>query len=894
MKRIDKRLIETADLINKELSKVNSDNRAVISSSILSHLRHFCEAFMYKIYDEDKNEDLFQTHDNLKTVRKYISDNYCDSGINNFHSLLEKSVSHITFGYLQSEALAIKYIPYLINIKEILRIKYGIDVLQSIYKYPLDLDTSLIDFYNEILSTLNKEFDHNSEFTRNQYFIKKRSMKYINNTIFYEYVFDVSDDKPNQFNTFVCYSFQRINFNYDLKLKIAKKEISFLSSKITINIIYDYEYSIRPCTFKNLLYLINYDEKDGKRDDEYKSLMRAIKMYNISLLDIVDGKFNFKGNGYYSSFISRVTNFVKNNNFGANIIRFLLYEMKNSVIRVQKSTRLKNGEIFNPLFNNLRIGNSTISFDLMPFAFNPKYTKTSLSTLLDIFDPTDKEDEILYRSVLNYINENNTLFIKPKDLGYNDDIFIKLVSKFNDKLHTKNSYYDTEKIIEIHGYYTIESYLESTKIVLKRLINLAKKKNDSFGIINCNSKTISDEKKEVINSMFLNSHISIITGSPGTGKTLLIKEFAKTYADKRILCLTTTNTALNNLKIDNALNVKYMNITQWEKGDHEYFDFIIVDECSFVSTKSIKTILCSNLNGFFLFVGDAEQLQSIDFGNWFSLSIKFLKKYKVVHELFNEYRTDVKELFNIWDEIKKGNKNCILELLSSYNMTEKINPSIFEINENEIVLCLNYDGLYGINNINRYLQASNQNKSYEYQQNIYKVNDPVVFIVNDYAKYGIYNNLKGKITNIIESDYSIKFEIQIFTKAKAVNNYKEISIENRNGNCYVIVTKIKYYDKYDTDMTIRNKLPFQVSYAMSIHKAQGLEFDSVKIVITKESDELINKNIFYTAITRAKKNLIIYWEPEVANYVLTKIEKESESKEIDFSLLKETLKDTLK
>ena len=104
------------------------------------------------------------------------------------------------------------------------------------------------------------------------------------------------------------------------------------------------------------------------------------------------------------------------------------------------------------------------------------------------------------------------------------------------------------------------------------------------------------------------------------------------------------------------------------------------------------------------------------------------------------------------------------------------------------------------------------------------------------------------------------------------------------------MTKIKYYDKYDTDMDIRTKLPFQVSYAMSIHKAQGLEFDSVKVVITKETDELINKNIFYTAITRAKKDLKVYWEPEVANYVLDGIENNDRSKGNDLSLLNEIIK----
>ena len=53
-------------------------------------------------------------------------------------------------------------------------------------------------------------------------------------------------------------------------------------------------------------------------------------------------------------------------------------------------------------------------------------------------------------------------------------------------------------------------------------------------------------------------------------------------------------------------------------------------------------------------------------------------------------------------------------------------------------------------------------------------------------------------------------------------------------------------------------VPFQVAYAVSIHKAQGLEYDSVKIVISNEVEEMISHNIFYTAITRAKEKLKIY------------------------------------
>ena len=68
-------------------------------------------------------------------------------------------------------------------------------------------------------------------------------------------------------------------------------------------------------------------------------------------------------------------------------------------------------------------------------------------------------------------------------------------------------------------------------------------------------------------------------------------------------------------------------------------------------------------------------------------------------------------------------------------------------------------------------------------------------------------------------------------------------------------------------------VPFQVAYAVSIHKAQGLEYNSVKIIITNEIEELITHNIFYTAITRAKEKLKIYWTPESEQHVLESLEK---------------------
>ena len=76
-------------------------------------------------------------------------------------------------------------------------------------------------------------------------------------------------------------------------------------------------------------------------------------------------------------------------------------------------------------------------------------------------------------------------------------------------------------------------------------------------------------------------------------------------------------------------------------------------------------------------------------------------------------------------------------------------------------------------------------------------------------------------------------------------------------------------------------LPFQIAYAVSIHKAQGLEYNSVKIVITDEVEELVTHNIFYTAITRAREKLKIYWTPEVEEKVIKRIKPRDISKDVE-------------
>ena len=201
--------------------------------------------------------------------------------------------------------------------------------------------------------------------------------------------------------------------------------------------------------------------------------------------------------------------------------------------------------------------------------------------------------------------------------------------------------------------------------------------------------------------------------------------------------------------------------------------------------------------------------------------------------------------------------------------------------EDEAVLCLNYDGLYGINNINRFLQESNPNPAYEWDVQQYKVGDPVLFLENNRFHPVIYNNMRGKIVGIEKLDVDtanerIRFDIELNTTIdEDMIGFMPLELlDNPDGDNSIVsfyVYKIRSTDDDDDGTTARTIVPFQIAYAVSIHKAQGLEYNSVKIVITDEVDELITHNIFYTAITRAQKELKIYWTPEVEKKVLGRI-----------------------
>ena len=101
-----------------------------------------------------------------------------------------------------------------------------------------------------------------------------------------------------------------------------------------------------------------------------------------------------------------------------------------------------------------------------------------------------------------------------------------------------------------------------------------------------------------------------------------------------------------------------------------------------------------------ILVGDTYQIEAIEFGNWFDAIRSFLPKTSVC-ELTIPYRSESKQLLGLWDNVRKM-EDDVYDRLQAGEISATLDTSIFNLAaENEIILCLNYGGLYGIRNMAR-------------------------------------------------------------------------------------------------------------------------------------------------------------------------------------------------
>lgn len=742
---------------------------------------------------------------------------------------------------------------------------------------------------------------NNKKAIKGKFYVEKINTIFSKGNIYYEITLSKASDYNNKFERLTFYSKEYIPDNYSINIYSIDDIVDLNVGIVKIKIITSYKTAIRICELKNLFKIFGENRNFGETYKEYRNLMDYLTNKQCTIKQIIcsnDVEFEFSidyikngaENHYISLMLIKMRDIIKNNRSGSNIIRYLTSKMVNRIIRKQISAEPHQ------YLSNLYIHKKSGMFEAMPFAMSLHQHNPNFYDLVKAIEINDKDDELLYSYIKNNTESNDELYTPIDEIGYFDNI-PNLVEKYNRKLLSRVPNSDSFLVLE-NGFICINEYEKNSIKIIKKLDEYANKVKLSlneivaFYIDSVLNETISKDKKMILKDIFKKSSMAFIYGPAGTGKTKMIEIISFAFDNYKKCIIANTNTAVSNLnsrlKVDKDL--KIMTVNNYIKYYDEPCDILIIDECSTVNNKDMLKILDKTNYTTIIMVGDIYQIESIQYGNWFQICSRYYK-IGISYELEMTHRTSDVDLLDLWTCVRNNDKRAI-SIMSNKEYSEEVSKNIFNKSaEEEIILCLNYDGMYGINNINRVMQSTNKNEEHIFGVDTFKINDPVLF--NDCPRFNgfIYNNLKGKIKNIEEDKNCMWFSIEVDKNSifpdEAPNDI--IFIKSDKEDKMIIKFKVnEFKDKDDDENEYDHIIPFNLSYAISIHKAQGLEYDSVKIVITSNVEDRISKNIFYTAITRAKRRLKIYWSPDSQEKIFEGFDKK-ESKR-DLGILNQKIK----
>lgn len=402
-------------------------------------------------------------------------------------------------------------------------------------------------------------------------------------------------------------------------------------------------------------------------------------------------------------------------------------------------------------------------------------------------------------------------------------------------------------------------------------INLSRLQNEKYIFdvkINEDFDAFSKEQEIAIKEAF-NNMLLVITGGPGTGKTTIIKAICNILNENNLkfnlaaptgraakrMQESTENVAFT---IHRLIGIKPESpIPEFNEENTLDCDYVILDEASMIDIKLMDKLLKAlSSKTALILVGDHNQLPSVGAGNVLKdildtdiKSVRLKKIFRQAQEsniVVNAHRIN-DGLYPILNQknkdfffINSNSKNFQNDLL---DLVKNRLPNYYKLDPiNDIqILAPSKKSLWGIVNINDLCQKElNKNpNSIKINNRIFKLEDKVMQVRNNYELEslnpdnfddGVYN---GDIGRIIDID----------------KNMESLKVEFYDGN----IVSYKKEDVKDLDL----------SYAITIHKSQGSEFDCVLIPMMPASFMLLNRNLLYTAITRAKKLVILLGEKKI-------------------------------
>ena len=483
--------------------------------------------------------------------------------------------------------------------------------------------------------------------------------------------------------------------------------------------------------------------------------------------------------------------------------------------------------------------------------------------------------------------------------------------KVNDEIVVENR--NGEEWIYLYSFYNAENQIARNILELDKYRNVKKVSNIEKELNLVEKRTdiiLSEKQKEAIRAINDNN-VTIITGGPGTGKTTIIKSIIEIYKQKKykiVLCAPTGRAAKRMTEttgeeastLHRLLEIGKVDEESLFKKDNEYQgapidgDIIIVDEVSMVDMFIMSYLLdCIYKGTKLILVGDCDQLPSVGPGSVLKDLIaserivtvhldkifRQAAKSKIIvnaHRVNNgkkfiskedpEMEEDSKQDFFF---IKENNQEKVLEQVLSLCNGRLKKFGDYDFFESIQVLSPTKKGLLGTKEMNKALQEElNPHREGEAEKNsmgaIFRIGDRIMQIKNNYDMYwekknegevevgnGVFNGKTGTILNINEKEKNIcvKFDDD----------------------------KYVWYEFNDLEQ-------IEHSYCITIHKAQGSEFDVVIMIVPQAAPMLLTRNLLYTGLTRAKKLLIVIGNERVIDYMINNVDSKKRNTGLEFKM----------
>lgn len=421
---------------------------------------------------------------------------------------------------------------------------------------------------------------------------------------------------------------------------------------------------------------------------------------------------------------------------------------------------------------------------------------------------------------------------------------------------------EDEKFVYKKSLYKAEKYIAMA---------LKQKKDSTYNFdvsIDEDLSVFSEEQQIAINEAFKNM-VMVITGGPGTGKTTIINAIKKILNNNNLsyAMLAPTGRAAKRIQestgdeaytIHRLLGIKPDEaLAEYNEENPIEKDYIIVDEMSMVDIYLMKTLLSAIApETALIMVGDSNQLPSVGPGNVLAdiinTDIKTIRLKKIFRQglesniIVNAHKINNGE-YPILNESGKdfffieANRNNFNDVLA--NLVNNRLPKFYGLDKIKDIqiLCPSKKTPWGATNINENIQnvLNPSKESLKINDKVYKLNDKVMQVRNNYDLVaenaltdaeGVYNGDIGFINQINKED-------------------EKLEVEFYDGS----VVTYKKEDIRDLDL----------SYAITIHKSQGSEFDCVIIPVMQVAPMLLTRNLLYTGVTRAKKLVILVGEKRI-------------------------------